>query len=237
MPIPPDSICTLDHFLSDFAAFAWPIFLLHVEEGGSFRTLFRIGTFMPNLALVERSISGSLSIRIGMPFGSVPGRVDFRFCSLRRRLSFPLSLCRGSVFDLLTGRFLSFFAGIVLGLLVAVFHLLGLTWAHGPDCRVLQILCGGLFSAPSARWRSYDSRSLAAVFLLLGLTWALGPDYHDRRSKCGHTSRNVLPFFALVHSHNLTSFDVPSLIVLLRLELLHLRISLSTSYSPFGLTW
>ena len=94
MPIPPDSICTLDHLLSDFAAFAWPIFLLHVEEGGSFRTLFRIGTFMPNIALVERSISGSLSIRIGMPSGSVPGRVDFRFCSLRRRLSFPFSSSR-----------------------------------------------------------------------------------------------------------------------------------------------
>ena len=62
------------------------------KEGGSFRTLFRIGTFMLNLAPIERSISGLHSIRIGMSSGSVPGRVDFRFRSLRRRLSFPFSL-------------------------------------------------------------------------------------------------------------------------------------------------
>ena len=119
MPIPLDSIYTLDHLLSDFAAFAWPIFLLHVEEGGSFRTLFRIGTFMPNIALVERSISGSLSIRIGMPSGLVPAGstsdsapfgTGSHFLSLPRGglFSATSASCRSYDFRSLTAAFLLF---------------------------------------------------------------------------------------------------------------------------------
>ena len=48
-----------------------------------------------------------------------------------------LSLRRGFVSSLSVGSLPSFFAGVVLGFLAAIFHLLGLTWVHGPDCRSL----------------------------------------------------------------------------------------------------
>ena len=77
---------------SRFTTFALADLSLHVKQGGSFRTLFHIGTFMPIPALIERSTSTSCSIRIGMPPGSVPAQVNSRFHSLRRRLSSLFSL-------------------------------------------------------------------------------------------------------------------------------------------------
>ena len=72
----------------------------------------------------------------------IPDPVPFLFLSIRRDLLFSLSACR----------FPSFFAGVVPGLLVVVFHIIGLTWAHGPDCRFLRNRFKGLLSAPDFVW-------------------------------------------------------------------------------------
>ena len=53
-------------------------------------------------------------------------------------------LWRDSILSLSAIYFPSFFVGIVPGFLAAVFHLIGLTWVHGPDCRSLRNRCGGI---------------------------------------------------------------------------------------------
>ena len=61
-------------------------------------------------------------------------------------------LWRDSILSLSAIYFPSFLVGIVPGFLAAVFHLIGLTWVHGSDCRAFRNRLKGLLSAPVLVW-------------------------------------------------------------------------------------
>ena len=98
--------------------------------------------------LAGRSMSGLRPIRNGMPTGSVLSHADFQPRFRQRGLSPLLLTPSRSILSLFPSRFPFIFVGIVPRLLVVVFHLIGLTWAHGLDCCSLRNRLKGLLSTP-----------------------------------------------------------------------------------------
>ena len=122
----------------------------------------RLGQSFPARPLVPRWLGlrcTAFWVRSDYPCPDhVPAKAEYRHDSssvtpsLDPVLLLFLSLHRGFVCSLSASCPPSFFVGVMRGFVATVFHLLGHTWAHGPDYRVLRNRFRGLLSAPGFVW-------------------------------------------------------------------------------------